>query len=173
MTVCCWYSLKRGIPIYLPTVDHPQGVGVLPYLCAGDFPSVGRSTAPADLFHGVGVPQSKACLQGGNESLPPSAQMAVQPGGVLRFTIALNGAFCFRTYPLLRISWYRGVPFWNPFIWWPKIRLPKTTAQFCALVHKPLHIRRGVPNFGETQSITAFFICTQHKNKPLCAFSVR
>ena len=37
-----------------------------------------------------------------------------QPGGVSRFTIALNGAFCFRTYPLLRISWYRGVPFWNP-----------------------------------------------------------
>lgn len=36
-----------------------------------------------------------------------------QPGGVSRFTIALNGAFCFRTYPLLRISWYRGVPFWN------------------------------------------------------------
>ena len=37
-----------------------------------------------------------------------------QPRGVSRFTIALNGAFCFRTYPLLRISWYRGVPFWNP-----------------------------------------------------------
>lgn len=36
-----------------------------------------------------------------------------QPGGVSRFTIALNGAFCFRTYPLLRISWYRGVLFWN------------------------------------------------------------
>lgn len=80
-----------------------------------------------------------------------------QPGGVSRFTIALNGAFCFGT----------------PFIWWPKIRPLKITAQFCALVHKPLHIRRGVPNFGETQSITAFFICTQHKNKPLCAFSVR
>lgn len=77
-----------------------------------------------------------------------------QPGGVSRFTIALNGAFCFRTYPLLRISWYRGVPFWNPFIWWPKIRPLKITVQFCALFHRPLHIRRGVPNFGETQSIT-------------------
>ena len=29
----------------LPTEDHPQGVVVLPYPCAGDFPSVGRSTA--------------------------------------------------------------------------------------------------------------------------------
>lgn len=23
-TVRCWYSLKRGAPIYLPTVNHPQ-----------------------------------------------------------------------------------------------------------------------------------------------------
>ena len=42
------------------------------------------------------MPQSKAPLQGVNESLPPSAQMAVQHGGVSRFTIALD-----------------PVPFWN------------------------------------------------------------
>nr|DAY94502.1 MAG TPA: hypothetical protein [Caudoviricetes sp.] len=24
-TVRCWHSLKRGVPIYLPTVDHLQG----------------------------------------------------------------------------------------------------------------------------------------------------
>ena len=41
------------------------------------------------------------------------------------------GVFCFET----------------PFIWWPKIRPPKITAQFCVLVHKPLHIRRGCPQF--------------------------
>ena len=59
------------------------------------------------------VPQNKAPLQGGERIVTPSVKTAVQPGGVSRFTIALNGAFCFRTYPLLRISWYRGVPFWN------------------------------------------------------------
>lgn len=63
--------------------------------------------------------------------------MTDQPGGVSRFTTALD-PFCFGTL----------------FIWWPKIRLPKITAQFCALVHKPLHIRRGVHAFVETQSVT-------------------
>ena len=128
--------------------------GVSPYTCVGDFPSVSRSTPPHRPISERTVPQSKAPLQGVNESLHPSAQMAVQPGGASRFTIALD-----------------PVPFWNPFIWWPKIRPPNITAQFCALVHKPLHIRRGVHIFVETQSIPAFFICTQHKNKPLCAFS--
>ena len=42
------------------------------------------------------MPQSKAPLQGVNESLPPSTQIAVQPGGVSRFTTALD-----------------PVPFWN------------------------------------------------------------
>ena len=42
------------------------------------------------------MPQSKVPLQGVNESLPPSTQMAVQPGGVSRFTTALD-----------------PVPFWN------------------------------------------------------------
>lgn len=42
------------------------------------------------------MPQSKAPLQGVNESLHPSAQMAVQPGGASHFTIALD-----------------PVPFWN------------------------------------------------------------
>lgn len=97
MTVCCWYSLKRGVPIYLPTVDHLQGVGVLPYPCAGDFPSVGRLIPPRCPISERTVPQSKTPLQGVNESLPPSAQMAVQPGGVSRFTIDLNDAFRFGT----------------------------------------------------------------------------
>jgi hypothetical protein len=95
-----------------------------------------------------------------------------QPGGVSRFTIALNGAFCFRTYPLLRISWYRGVPFWNSLHLVAENSATKDHSAVLRAVHKPMHIRRGVPSFGETQSITTFFICTQHKNKPLCAFSV-
>lgn len=77
-------------------MDHPQGVGISPYACAGDFPSVGRSTPPRYPISERKVPQSKAPLQGVNESLHPSAQMAVQPGGVSRFTIALD-----------------SVPFWN------------------------------------------------------------
>ena len=77
-----------------------------------------------------------------------------QPRGVSRFTTPLSGAFCFRTYPYSAFHGIGVFRFGTPFIWWPKIRPPKITAQFCALVHKPMHIRRGVPNFGETQSIT-------------------
>lgn len=59
------------------------------------------------------VPQSKAPLQGGERIVTPPVKTTVQPGGVSRFTIALNGAFCFRTYPLLRISRCRGALFWS------------------------------------------------------------
>lgn len=52
----------------LPT---PYGYGVSPYICAGDFPSVGRSTPPHHPISERTVPQSKAPLQGVNESLPP------------------------------------------------------------------------------------------------------
>lgn len=165
--------LETGYTNILLTANHPQGVGVSPYPCAGDFPSVGRSIPPRCPISERTVPQSKTPLQGVNESLPPSAQMAVQPGGVLRFTIALNGAFCFRTYPLLRISWYRGVPFWNPLHLVAENSATKDHSAVLragsqAAAHPP-----GCPQFWGDPEHHGIFICTQHKNKPLCAFSMR
>lgn len=97
--------------------------------------------------------------------------MAVQPGGVSRFTIALDPVPFWNVPPYSAFHGIGVFCFGASFIWCPKIRLLKITAQFCALIYKLPHIRRGVPIFVETQSIPAFFICTQHKNKPLCAFS--
>ena len=96
-----------------------------------------------------------------------------QPGGVSRFTIALNGAFCFRTYPLLRISWYRGVPFWNPL---HLVAENSATRDHSAVLRAgsqaAAHLP-GCPQFWGDPEHHGIFICTQHKNKPLCAFSMR
>nr|DAJ74114.1 MAG TPA: hypothetical protein [Caudoviricetes sp.] len=42
--------LETGYTNILLIANHPQGVGVSPYPCAGDFPSVSRSTAPLPYF---------------------------------------------------------------------------------------------------------------------------
>lgn len=65
---------------------------------------MGRLTALLPYFRAYGAPKQGTLARRGTNRYPLSAKMAVQPGGVSRFTIALNGAFCFRTYPLLRIS---------------------------------------------------------------------
>lgn len=98
-TVRCWYSLKRGAPIYLLTVNHPQKKGGAAFYRPLRATAFHRISVQVISHQWVGqhhpisertVPQSKAPLQGVNESLPPSTQMAVQPGGVSSFTIALD-----------------------------------------------------------------------------------
>lgn len=108
---------------------------------------MGRSTTPLPYFRAYGAPKQGTLARGERTVTPLSAKMAVQPGGVSRFTIALNGAFCFRTYPPTPHFTEWGVHFGAPFIWWPKIRPPKITAQFYALVNKRLYIRRECPQF--------------------------
>lgn len=113
--------------------------------------------------HQLTIPMAKElCMIQRNERGKQARQyfLAVEaqwnsPEGIA-FHDSLNGAFCFRTHPYSAFHGIGVFRFGTSFIWWPKIRPLKITARFCALVHKPLHIRRGVPNFGETQSITAF-----------------
>lgn len=58
-------------------------------------------------------PQSKAPLQGGNEPLPPLCQNGSPARRSIAFHDSPKRCVLFQNVPLLRISWYRGVPFWN------------------------------------------------------------
>ena len=78
------------------------------------------------------VPQNKAPLQGGERIVTPSVKTAVQPGGVSRFTIALD-----------------PIPFWSLHL----VAENQATKDHSAVLRadfQPLHIRWGVPILGDT-----------------------
>lgn len=99
-------------------------------------------------------PQSKAPLQGGNEPLPPLCQNGSPARRSIAFHDSPKRCVLFQNVPPTPHFTEWGVHFGAPFIWWPKIRPPKITAQFYALVNKRLYIRRGCPQFwGEAPAV--------------------
>lgn len=92
-------------------------------------------------------PQSKAPLQGGNEPLPPLCQNGSPARRSIAFHDSPKRCVLFQNVPPTPHFTEWGVHFGAPFIWWPKIRPPKITAQFYALVNKRLYIRRECPQF--------------------------
>lgn len=103
------------------------------------------------------MPQSKAPLQGVNESLHLSAQMAVQPGGVSRFTIALD-----------------PVPFWNLHLvaenQAAKDHSAVLRADFQAAAYPPgVSPILGTPRASQ-QCYGIFFAQTQHRKQTAIRF---
>ena len=102
-----------------------------------------------------------------------------QPGGVSRFTIDLNGAFCFRTYPLLAtensVTKHHSLGafrFGTLSSGGRKFGCQRSQRSFARWFTSRC-ISAGVsPVLGRPRASRHFSFAHSIKNKPLCAFSV-